>query len=399
MSNLFKTGLCLIPALLLAALLGGLVARSLPAPVPAAPAGSEPAAQSAPPTPAVQSMPEADDAGRLQEQFASVIERALPAVVLITAQRRVGVVDPYFQFRGRRRIDYLEIPSGQGSGFFVRADGYVLTNFHVVRDQDSFWVTLHDGTEYPARVVGADPPTDLALLKLEAPGKQFPVLHFAAPETLRIGHWAIAIGAPFNLSRTVTIGIVSNLKRSGVGVNLQENYVQTDASINPGNSGGPLLNLRGEVIGVNDFILSPSGGNIGLSFAISSEIADRITAELIESGHIERPWLGAVLEPLGREARRQLSVGTGVRVAQIFRNSPAAGLLHPGDVIQKANGQQLESPDDLQNCVFRLEPGAKLKLELVRDGRPLEVEATLSRSPANWYRLRPREGQLYVHAL
>ena len=167
----------------------------------------------------------------------------------------------------RRRIDYMDVPSGQGSGFFIREDGYILTNYHVVRNQDSFWITTHSGEEFPAQVVGIDPPTDLALLKVNEK-KKFPVLKFAEGNSVEIGHWAIAIGAPFSLSRTVTVGIVSNKKRNGVGMNLYESYVQTDASINPGNSGGPLLNINGEVIGVNDFILSPSVGNIGLSFAI-----------------------------------------------------------------------------------------------------------------------------------
>lgn len=320
-------------SLLAASVCGGAVAlflahvllkeKNLPAPVPAPTSASEKTKQN---PELSRPLPISDqDAGTLQAQFSETISRSMPAVVLITAQKRIGVVSPYANLYnyGRRRIDYMEIPSGQGSGFFIREDGYILTNHHVVRNQDSFWITTHEGEEYPAKVVGIDPPTDLALLKIDAKRK-FPVLEFADAESVRIGHWAIAIGAPFSLSRTVTIGIVSNTRRNGVGMNLHESYVQTDASINPGNSGGPLLNIQGKVIGVNDFILSPSGGNIGLSFAISSDIARQVSTELINHGHVERPWLGAVLAPLNRNAKKKLGIEHGVLISQLFRNSPAA---------------------------------------------------------------------------
>ncbi len=329
-------------------------------------------------------------AERLQTDFSNAISKSMPAVVLITAQKRIGVVSPYsniYDYR-RRRIDYLDIPSGQGSGFFIREDGYILTNYHVVRNQDSFWITTHSGEEYPAQVVGIDPPTDLALLKVNEK-KTFPVLKFADSNSIEIGHWAIAIGAPFSLSRTVTVGIVSNKKRSGVGMNLYESYVQTDASINPGNSGGPLLNIRGEVIGVNDFILSPSGGNIGLSFAISSEIAEGVARELIARGHVERPWLGIVMQALDRDAKKQLNLDHGVLVAQIFRGSPAAGRLRRGDVILKANSRVISAPHDLQGIVFSLTPGASLKLEVLRGSTVQEIDLSVQKSPRNWSRMTP----------
>ena len=249
-------------------------------------------------------------ASGLQREFAAAINNSMPAVVLITAQKRIGVVSPYsnlFDYR-RRKIDYLDVPSGQGSGFFIREDGYILTNFHVVRDQDSFYVTTNDGAEFQAKVVGVDPPSDLALLKIAGSGRKFETLKFAEIDRVKIGHWAIAIGAPFSLSRSVTVGVVSGMKRRGVGVNLHESYIQTDASINPGNSGGPLLNLAGEVIGVNDFIFSPSGGSVGISFAISADLAQHVAEEMIEHGQVRRPWLGVVLEPLSRKLRKQLDV-------------------------------------------------------------------------------------------
>ncbi len=324
-------------------------------------------------------------AAEAQDMFSAAIQRSMPAVVLITAQRVVGVVSPYFDLNNyRRRIDYMEVPSGQGSGFFIRKDGYILTNYHVVRGQDSFWITTHDGGEFPAQVVGIDPPTDLALLKVKSDKKvSFPVLEFADPEKLQIGHWAIAIGAPFSLSRTVTIGIVSNKKRNGVGVNLHENYVQTDASVNPGNSGGPLLDIHGRVIGVNDFILSPSGGNIGLSFAISSEIAKRVAHELIANGHVERPWLGVTLAPLDREMKRKYDLPHGgVIIAQIFRGSPAAGVLRPGDIVIKANGKEIASPSDLQGCIFGARVGSVIEMEVLRSGSVRKVKVTVEKSPS-----------------
>ncbi len=323
-----------------------------------------------------------------QSMFASAIRRSMPAVVLITAQRVVGVVSPYFDFNNyRRRIDYMEVPSGQGSGFFIRKDGYILTNYHVVRDQDSFWITTHDGSEYRAQVVGADPPTDLALLKIKSDRKvSFPVLEFADPESLQIGHWAIAIGAPFSLSRTVTVGIVSNKMRNGVGVNLHENYVQTDASVNPGNSGGPLLDINGRVIGVNDFILSPSGGNIGLSFAISSEIAGRVAEELIAKGRVERPWLGVTLGALDREMKRKYNLPHGgVLIGQVFRNSPAAGILRSGDIVVKANGKEMVSPSDLQGCVFSSKVGSVIEMEILRSGSPKTVKVKVEKSPSDFF--------------
>lgn len=329
-------------------------------------------------------------ARQLQTDFSGAITGTMPAVVLITAQKRIGVMTPYSNIYdySRRRIDYMDVPSGQGSGFFIREDGYILTNYHVVRNQDSFWITTHSGEEFPAQVVGIDPPTDLALLKINEK-KKFPVLKFAEGGSVEIGHWAIAIGAPFSLSRTVTVGIVSNKKRNGVGMNLYESYVQTDASINPGNSGGPLLNINGEVIGVNDFILSPSGGNIGLSFAISSDIAKKVSEELIARGHVERPWLGILMQPIDRDAKKRLGLEHGVFVSQIFRGSPAAGKLRRGDIILKANGEQVNAPHDLQGAVFALSPDSELKLEIRRGSQTQTVLLTVTKSPRNWFRMAP----------
>ena len=322
-------------------------------------------------------VPVVPSAEMLQEKFSSTVSGAMPAVVLVTARKKVGVVrgnSGFFDLSGSR-IDYMDIPSGQGSGFFIRGDGHILTNWHVIRDQDSFRITAHDGTEYDAKVIGADPSTDLAVLKIDS-SVRFPVLKFADPEKVKIGHWAIAIGAPFSLSRTVTVGIVSSLERKGVGMNLYENYVQTDASVNPGNSGGPLLNIHGEVIGVNDFILSPSGGNIGLSFAISSAIAKDVSEELIRNGSVSRPWIGVSLAGLSRNDRAKIGEKYGVLILHVFSRSPAAGILRRGDVILKIDGKGVSSPADVQNAVFGAGKGKPLMILIWRNGTLLKMEVT-----------------------
>ncbi len=323
-------------------------------------------------------------ASNLQDAFASTVEKTMPAVVLITAQKRVGVVSPVDYYRSR--IEYRDVPTGQGSGFFIREDGYILTNFHVVRDQDSFYITTNDGEEFQAKVVGVDPPSDLALLKIETEDRKFETLKFADVDKVKIGHWAIAIGAPFSLSRSVTVGVVSGMKRRGVGVNLHESYIQTDASINPGNSGGPLLNLSGEVIGVNDFIFSPSGGSVGISFAISSDLAQHVAEEMIKHGQVRRPWLGVVLEPLSRQVRRQLDVEHGVGVSQIFRDSPAAGVLRRGDVILELGGEPVDSAGDIQSRVYSSEPGDEMTVKFLRSGKTCEEKIRLEAAPRNWFR-------------
>ncbi|MPM77189.1 Periplasmic serine endoprotease DegP [bioreactor metagenome] len=203
---------------------------------------------------------------------------------------------------------------------------------------------------------------------------------------MRIGHWAIAIGAPFSLSRSVTIGVISGMKRSGVGVNIHESYIQTDTSINPGNSGGPLLNLAGEVIGVNDFILSPSGGSIGISFAISADLAKYVAGELVRKGHVSRPWLGVIFEPLSREAKARLGLDSGVAISQVFRDSPAAKILRRGDVILDADGEAVHTPADLQTRILSSSPGDELTLRFRRGGESRTEKVRLEPSPPDWFR-------------
>ena len=322
--------------------------------------------------------------------FTATIERAMPAVVCISNQRIV----PSRRSWGRP-AQYYEVPAGQGSGFFIREDGYILTNYHVASGANALLVTDHEGREYHADIVGADPTSDLAVLKIEPPkGKKFMALTFANPRNIRLGQWTIAIGAPFSLEHSVTAGIVSGVQRSGVGVNLYENYIQTDASINPGNSGGPLLNASGDVIGVNDCILAPTGGNIGIAFAVSAEIAKTVADTLIAHGEIVRPWLGIMGAPpsqLRSPGDENEAVQKGAVIRTIIQDSPAHRLgLREGDVIVKLDGVDVTDTYDLRNRVLALDPGSIVKLTILRRNLLHETDFKLERAPANWFRIIPQ---------
>ena len=323
--------------------------------------------------------------------FTGTIDRAMPAVVCISNQRIV----PSRRGGWGRPAQYYEVPAGQGSGFFIREDGYILTNYHVASGANALLVTDNEGREYHADLVGADPTSDLAVLKIEPPkGKKFPALTFANPKNIRLGQWTVAIGAPFSLEHSVTAGIVSGVQRSGVGVNLYENYIQTDASINPGNSGGPLLNTAGDVIGVNDCILAPSGGNIGIAFAVSAEIAKTVADTLIAHGEIVRPWLGimgALPSQLRSPGEENDDVQKGAVVRMIIQDSPADRLgLRDGDVIVKLNDTDVVDTYDLRNRILSLDPGTIVKLSVLRRNLLHETSVKLERAPANWFRIIPQ---------
>ena len=322
--------------------------------------------------------------------FTGTIERAMPAVVCISNQRII----PSRRGFGRP-AQYYEVPAGQGSGFFIREDGYILTNYHVASGANALLVTDNEGREYHADLVGADPTSDLAVLKIEPPkGKKFMALTFANPKNIRLGQWTIAIGAPFSLEHSVTAGIVSGVQRSGVGVNLYENYIQTDASINPGNSGGPLLNTDGDVIGVNDCILAPSGGNIGIAFAVSAEIAKTVADTLIAHGEIVRPWLGimgARPSQMRAPGDENEAVQKGATIRRIIEDSPADHLgLRDGDVIVKLNGEDVTDTYDLRNRILSLDPGTIVTITIMRRNLLHETSVKLERAPANWFRVIPQ---------
>ena len=298
---------------------------------------------------------------------------------------------------------------GTGSGVVMTEDGYLITNNHVVDGGSAYKVTIA-GNTYDAELVGTDPSSDVAVLKAKDASGLTP-MEIGDSDNLTVGEWVMTLGAPFGLEQSVATGIVSATSRSqimsaqesmqsgGTGeVTIYPNMIQTDAAINPGNSGGPLLNLAGEVIGVNDFILSPSGGSIGISFAISADLAKHVAEEMIRHGQVRRPWLGVLFEPIPREVRTRLKLESGVAVAQIYRDSPAAQVLQRGDVILAVGGEPVNGPGDLQSRIFSAAPGDEVTLQLRRSGETREVKVKLEQAPANWFR-RGAGGRQDIYAV
>lgn len=268
-----------------------------------------------------------------------------------------------------------------GSGFIFSADGYVITNHHVVQDADEIIVKLSDRREIIADVVGTDPRSDIALLKIEA--EDLPVLNIGSSDNLKPGEWVLAIGSPFGFDHSVTAGIVSAKGRSLPSENYVP-FIQTDVAINPGNSGGPLFNLDGEVVGINSQIYSRTGGFMGLSFAIPIEVAMNVVQQLKTSGHVQRGWLGVYIQEVTRELAESFGMDkpTGALVANVLSDSPAqeSGIL-VGDIILSYDGQEVASSASLPPMVGRTRVGKKVKLKLMRDGSPKTVDITIGKLP------------------
>jgi serine protease Do len=266
---------------------------------------------------------------------------------------------------------------GQGSGFVFSARGdtaYILTNSHVVEDAERIRVKLHDGREYDAALQGTDPRSDIAVLKVEARG--LTALKWGDSAKLEVGEWVVAMGNPFGLSHTLTTGVVSAKGRTSLGINDYEDFIQTDAAINPGNSGGPLLNLDGEVVGVNTAIFSRSGGHMGVGFAIPSKLARTIAEQLLASGRVVRGYIGLTVQPLSMEIAEalQLTQTRGALVNEVQAGSPAeqAGLL-AGDVLTHFDGSPLADGGQYRNRAAMAKPGSSVTLGLIRDGKPLQI--------------------------
>ncbi len=305
-----------------------------------------------------------DSAGiRMLEEIQTVItelaEQAKPSVVNLFPI--VGT--------GRPRESGGDRPpsaSGSGSGLIVDNDGHIVTNNHVVGDALEVEVRLFDKTKLIAQVVGKDPDTDLALLKVTA-DRPLPYARFGDSGAVRVGQWVLAVGNPFGLDRTVTLGVVSGIGRENVNLSRYENFIQTDASINPGNSGGPLFNLRGEVIGINTAIINFAQG---IGFAIPSNMTKQVIQQLIERGKVVRGWLGVGIQPLTPELAKKFGVseGEGVLVNEVFEKDPAAEAgIKPGDIILTIDGSVVDSPNKLSRLIGALPPGAAPKIEVVRD--------------------------------
>jgi Do/DeqQ family serine protease len=318
------------------------------------------------------------DAERGVLTLAPLLADITPGVVNIAVRSRVErpanplVDDPFF----RRFFDLPEVPRQRdvlsaGSGVIVDARrGYVLTNSHVVANAAEVQVTLKDARTYPARLVGSDPATDVALLQVDA--RDLTAVPLGDSARLEVGDLVVAIGNPFGLGQTVTSGIVSALGRSGLGIEGYEDFIQTDASVNPGNSGGALVNSRGELVGINTAILGPSGGNIGIGFAVPVNMARAVMTQLVEHGEVRRGRLGITIQDLTPALADAMSLDLrgGAVISAIEAGSPAARAgLALGDVIVEVNGQPVLDADDLRNLIGLLPVGTDLAIVLYRDGR------------------------------
>ena len=350
------------------------------------------------PVPAAIAPSPINPADALQAAFVYVADRVRPAVVHIgTVQVAKGQrpqlgpgpsnQDPFFkdffdQFFGRQpgapRGEFRQ--PGLGSGVIIDKRGYVLTNFHVIRGADAVTVRLSSKQEYRGRTVGVDPKTDLAVVRFE-PDHEPTVATLGNSDVLRVGEWAIAIGNPFGLDQTVTVGVVSATGRADVGISSYENFIQTDASINPGNSGGPLLNLRGEVIGINTAIVATGQG---IGFAIPANMAKRITSQLIDRGKVTRGWLGVSMQPITTELAQALGLAStkGAVVARVTPRSPAAAAdLRPNDVIVTFDGTTIDDYHHVQRLAADAEFGKTVKLEIIRERAKRAVDLKIAEAP------------------
>ena len=319
------------------------------------------------------------------DSFAPLVRQVLPSVVNIAVTESVSSNDAMAQlppelrgtpferqfrerFRGRS-----EQMMGAGSGFIVDPSGIIVTNNHVVGHADRIVVALVDGTELPARVIGTDELTDIAVIKVEAP-RTLPAVAFGDSTKVEVGDWILAAGNPFGLGGSVTAGIVSARGRD-IGAGPFDDFLQLDAPINPGNSGGPVFNMDGQVVGVNTAIVSPTGGSVGIGFAIPSLVASRIVAQLREHGRIERGWLGVSVQD---------NDPNGVAIAGVDRSGPAARAgLRAGDVVLAVNGDHTASARALIRAVAAMAPGTAVRLSVRRSGKPVDIEVTVGRRPAD----------------
>ncbi|PWB68569.1 peptidase [candidate division GN15 bacterium] len=320
--------------------------------------------------------------GEYESPFVSVVEKVQSAVVNVSARSQNRQTPWFFH-------DWGSYSVSSGSGFFFRDDGYILTNNHVVKDSRELLVRTAAGYEYDAKLVGSDPQTDLAVLKIE-PQEKITSIPFGDSDALKVGDWAIAIGNPFpqqGLDRTVTVGVISAKGRNNLGFGDEtpqyQNYIQTDASINPGNSGGPLLNLRGECIGVNSAIYGPNGTSVGIGFAIPINIARAVVPDLIATGTVTRGWLGVWLSPTGvteRDAKRLgLAAVKGVKVDSTFPGSPAAQAgIADGDVIVEFNNNEVDDQSQFSSLVATVRHDQTVPIALVRDGKRINIDVTLA---------------------
>ena len=321
--------------------------------------------------------------------YHDAVQRATPSVVNIFTSKEVRAPrhpllnDPLFRrFFGEQLPDEASRAASLGSGVIVSSSGYVLTNHHVVEAADEIEVALADGKKLLAKVVGNDPETDLAVLRLTA--ENLPSITFGSSDALRVGDVVLAIGNPFGVGQTVTGGIVSALGRTGLGINTFENFIQTDAAINPGNSGGALIDAEGKLVGINTAIFSRSGGSMGIGFAIPVSTAQMVLEQIVKTGSVTRGWIGVEVQEITPPVAESFKLGDtrGALIAGVLRGGPAdkAGV-KPGDVLVEVEGKPVGDPATMLNLVAALAPGASAKVKLKRQGQDVDAAIAVGRRP------------------
>ena len=321
--------------------------------------------------------------------YHEAVQRAAPSVVNIFTSKEIRsprhplLNDPIFRrFFGEQLPDEAQRASSLGSGVIVSATGFVLTNHHVVEAADEIEVALADGKKLLAKVVGNDPETDLAVLRVNA--ENLPAITFGSSDALKVGDVVLAIGNPFGVGQTVTAGIVSALGRTGLGINTFENFIQTDAAINPGNSGGALIDAGGNLVGINTAIFSRSGGSMGIGFAIPVSTAKMVLEQIVKNGSVTRGWIGVEVQEITPALAEsfKLQATRGALIAGVLRGGPAdkAGV-KPGDVLVEVEGRPVADPTSMLNLVAALAPGNTAKMKLKRAGKDLDANITVGRRP------------------
>ena len=358
--------------------------------------------------------------------FADVVERVSPAVVSVRVKARIEPAsddgEQFFsgpqqgfddlpddhplkrffrEFRGDREFrgerdhrfgnrENKPRPVAQGSGFFITEDGYLVTNNHVVEGGAEFTVVMDDGAELDAKIIGTDPRTDLAVLKVDD-SRKFTYVDFADDSKVRVGDWVVAVGNPFGLGGTVTAGIVSARGRD-IGAGPYDDFIQIDAAVNRGNSGGPAFNLNGEVVGVNTAIFSPSGGNVGIAFAIPASTSKEVVQELMKDGNVQRGFLGVQIQPVSSEIAESLGItGTkGALVSEAQDDGPAkkAGIV-AGDVITAVDGKEVASPKEFSRVIGGMVPGKPVEITVLRNGKSEVIKVDLAELPGSTSKPRP----------
>ncbi len=369
--------------------------------------------------PQTQPLPLVNEKG--ESPFVAVAERVMPAVVNISAERVVKVESPFapfeFHFRGpfedffkefekefRIPKSFKQTVKSLGSGVIFDKRGYILTNNHVIRGAENIIIKLPDKTEYrgkKVKIVGKDPITDVAVLKIED-HREFPTAPLGNSDEIKVGDWAIAIGNPFGLENSVTVGVISAKERTGIplpeGPSIQ-NFLQTDAAINPGNSGGPLINIRGEVIGINTAITTRTGGNEGIGFAIPINIAKNVAEQLIKKGKVSRGWLGVYISDITPTLKEDwnLSTNEGAFVRSVIKGSPAdkAGI-EPGDVIVEVDGHKIKGTGDLMEKIASKEAGTRVRVVALRGKSRVEFKIKLGERPTELAKMVSKEVERWL---